>query len=136
MCADGADASKASHLSRHKVVYIYICVCVCMYMSVYVCMYMSVYVCMYMYVCIKFCYTLYMQVIRFMCADGADASKASHMPRQDVIYIYIMCVYVCMYMYVCMYKDLPHTLHTGHQIYVCGRVKGVPHAKPQGKPQV
>ena len=67
--------------------YVYVCVCMCMYVNVCICMSMYVYVCIsmctYLYVCMYECLYMYVYVCMYM-------------------YVYVcICMYMYMYVYVC-----------------------------------
>ena len=62
--------------------YVYVCLCICMYMYVYVCicicMYMYVYVCicMYMYVYVYVCICMYMYVYVCICCEQSRTGSS------------------------------------------------------------
>jgi len=99
--------------------YIFMCVCVCMYVCACIYECVSIYVCMYVWMCMDVCMYIYIYVCGCMHYVFMYVCIMYMCVRKYVCHI---CMYVCGCMYICVHTYIHNTYQMKHKIkYTRGR---------------
>jgi hypothetical protein len=83
--------------------YVYVCICMCMYVYVCICMHMYVYVCICMYIYVYVCICMHMYVCVCICMYMYVDVNATYIYTHQALYVYThqtLCAYTHHTLYV------------------------------------